>query len=197
MGGKSRWKFTTCEVEGSIMPEFVALSPNVEVLGQTVLAVVEGMGAFRNLALEILKRHGVDNPNPEGWYRQQLWLDSFKEIYERVGKSTLNLIGQKIPENAKFPPEIDSIDKALASINVAYHINHRGGEIGRYDFTRLGPNRARLVCTNPYPCEFDLGLIQSMARRFQPVGRTPSVTHDETQPCRRKGGASCTYLVSW
>ena len=55
MGGKSRWKFTTCEVEGSIMPEFVALSPNVEVLGQTVLAVVEGMGAFRNLALEILK----------------------------------------------------------------------------------------------------------------------------------------------
>ncbi len=179
------------------MPEFVALSPNVEVLGQTVLAVVEGMGAFRNLALEILKRHGVDSPNPEGWYKQQPWLDSFKEIYERVGKSTLNLIGQKIPENAKFPPEIDSIDKALASINVAYHIDHRGGEIGHYDFTKLGPNRARMVCANPYPCEFDLGLIQSMARRFQPAGRTPSVTHDETQSCRRKGGASCTYLVAW
>jgi len=184
-------------VEGSIMPEFVALSPNVEVIGQTVLAVVDGMGAFRNLALEILKRHGVDNPKPDGWYRQQPWLDAFKEIYERVGKTTLNLIGQKIPENAQFPPQIDSIDKALASIDIAYHMNHRGGEIGHYGFTKLGPNRAKLVCANPYPCDFDLGLIQSMARRFQPAGRAPSVAHDETQPCRRKGGASCTYVVSW
>ena len=178
------------------MAEFVALSPNVEVIGQTVLAVVDGMGAFRNLALEILKRHGVDNPDPRGWYKQQPWLDAFKEIYDRVGKSTLNLIGGKIPENAKFPPEIDTIDKALASIDVAYHMNHRGGEIGHYTFTKLGPNQAKLVCANPYPCEFDLGLIQSMARRFQPAGRTPTVIQDETQPCRRKGGASCTYLVS-
>jgi hypothetical protein len=179
------------------MPEFVALSPNVEVLGQTVLSVVDGMGAFRSLALEILRRHGVDNPKPESWYRQQPWLDSFKEIYERVGKSTLNLIGRKIPENAKFPAEIDTIDKALASIDVAYHMNHRGGEIGHYEFSKLAPSRAKLVCANPYPCEFDSGLILSVARRFPPAGRTPSVTHDETQPCRRKGGASCTYVVSW
>jgi len=179
------------------MPEFVALSPNVEVNGQTVLAVVDGMGAFRNLALEILKRHGVDDPKLEGWYRQQLWLDAFKEIYERVGKSTLNLIGRKIPENAKFPPEIDSIDKALPAIDVAYHMNHRGGEIGHYAFTELGPNQAKAVCANPYPCDFDLGLIQSMAKRFQPAGRTSTVAHDQTQPCRRKGGDSCTYLVSW
>jgi hypothetical protein len=179
------------------MPEFVALAPNVEVNGQTVLAVVEGMGAFRNLALEILKRHGVDSPKPESWYRQQPWLDAFKEIYERVGKSTLNQIGRKIPENAKFPAEIDTIDKALASVDVAYHMNHRGGEIGHYAFSKLGPSRAKLVCANPYPCEFDLGLVQSMARLFPPKGRAASVAHDESQPCRRKGGDSCTYLVSW
>jgi len=108
------------------MPEFVAVSPNVEALGQTVLAVVDGMGAFRNLALEILKRHGEDNPKPDGWYRQQPWLDAFKEIFERVGKSTLNLIGQKTPENAKFPPKIDSIDKLERNQHAAHDLHSRG-----------------------------------------------------------------------
>ena len=179
------------------MAEFVALARNVEVNGQTVLSVVDGMGAFRNLAVEILKRHGIADPKPDTWYGQQSWLDAFKEIFERVGKSTLVQIGQKIPENAKFPPEIDSIEKALASVDVAYHLNHRGGEIGHYSFSKLGRSAAKMVCANPYPCEFDQGLVKSVAKRFLPPGKTAVVAHDDAQPCRRKGGASCTYLVNW
>jgi hypothetical protein len=41
-------------------------------------------------------------------------------------------IGKAISSNAKFPPEIDIIEKGLNSIHIAYHINYRNGEIGFY-----------------------------------------------------------------
>jgi hypothetical protein len=35
------------------------------------------------------------------------------------------MIGKSIPENAQFPPEINSIEAGLQAIDVAYHMNHR------------------------------------------------------------------------
>ena len=112
------------------MVQFVAFAPNVEVNGQTVLSVVDGLNPFRMLALRILSGHGIVDPKPGEWYSQQAWLDAFKHISEKVS-ATLYKIGLQIPENADFPPDVDTIEKALASIDVAYHMNHRGGEIWR------------------------------------------------------------------
>jgi hypothetical protein len=179
------------------MAQFKAFSDGVEVNGETVLSIVDGMGAMRYMAMQILKQAGIDDPKPGQWYRQQAWLDSFKKISESVGANTLMQIGQKIPENAKFPPQIDTVEKALGAIDVAYHMNHRGGEIGIYGYSSDGPNKATLVCNNPYPCDFDRGIIMAMARRFSPKGASVAVVHDDTAACRRKGGESCTYHVSW
>ncbi len=179
------------------MAQFKAFSEGVEVNGETVLSIVDGMGAMRFMAMQILKDVGIVDPKPGQWFPQQAWLDAFKKISESIGANTLLQIGQKIPENAQFPPQIDSIDKALAAIDVAYHMNHRKGEIGSYGYASDGPNKATLVCSNPYPCDFDRGIINAMARRFAPKGVTPKVVHDDTAACRRKGGESCTYHVSW
>jgi len=127
------------------MAQFKGYDPKVEVNGQTVLSVVDGMGVMKLLAMQFLKRHGIDDPKPEAWYPQQKWLDTFKEIADKVGPNTLFQIGLKIPENAAFPPEIDTIEKALASIDVAYHLNHRGGEIGHYHFEKTGDKSAKMV----------------------------------------------------
>jgi hypothetical protein len=54
--------------------------------------------------------------------------------------------------------------------------------------------KATLVFANPYPCEFDRGLVSALANRFEPMART---VHDNAAPCRKKGGPSCTYHVSW
>ncbi len=86
------------------MAQFTAYSESVEVNGQTVLAVVDGMGAHRSRALDILSSNGISSPALGGWYKQQAWLDSFKAISENLGASTLFAIGYKIPENAEFPP---------------------------------------------------------------------------------------------
>lgn len=179
------------------MAQFQAFAPGVEVNGAAVLSVVEGMGGFRAMALQILAQNGIINPQAGKWYSQQAWLDAFKQIAERVGPATLLMIGSKIPETALWPTNITTVEDALASIDVAYHMNHRGGEIGHYHFQKLGEGLGKVVCHNPYPCNFDLGIIEATAKRFAPPVVIPYVRHDNTQPCRQKGGDSCTYVVTW
>lgn len=179
------------------MALFKAFNPKVEVNGQTVLAIVAGMGAFRDTALNILAQCGLPDPQPGQWYLQQAWLDAFKQISDTVGASTLNLIGREIPRQADFPPEIDSLPVALAAIDKAYHMNHRGGEIGNYAFTMDSDGHGgTMVCHNPYPCDFDLGIIQSMCRLFRGTSVT-TIAHDANQPCRKRGDDYCLYRVTW
>lgn len=179
------------------MAQFQAYASGVMVNGQTVLSVVKGMGAFSKTASEILARHGIQAPEPAGWYSQQSWLNAFQEIAKSIGPRTLNQIGQSIPANAKFPPGIDNVEKALTSLDAAYHMNHRGGEIGHYKFTKTAERKGVMECRNPYPCDFDRGIIEAVVRRFAPPGSVPSVTHDASKPCRGKQGDACAFLISW
>lgn len=194
------------------MAQFVAINNDVEVNGETVLSVVDGMGAFKERALKILADSGITDPKPGQWYRQQYWLDAFRRISESTGNYTLFNIGKKIPENAQFPPEIDDIFKGLSAIDVAYHMNHRIGNtplfdpktgtmqegIGHYRFKKDGDKKVTMECNNPYPCDFDRGIIEAMAHRFKPSGASiVLVKHDDTAPCRKKGHESCTYHVTW
>lgn len=193
------------------MAMFVPMTAGVEVNGETVLSIVAGLGTFKSMALTLLKKHGIDNPKAGAWYSQQAWLDAFKEISGSLGGSTLFNIGQKIPESAVFPPQINDIQKALGAIDVAFHMNHRmkgkalfnpengmmSEGIGHYTFKSTGPTEARMVCKNSYPCDFDRGIIEGMARKFKPDGSHVLVQHDESAPCRKKGADSCEYIVRW
>ena len=180
------------------MAEFRAFAPGVEVNGETVLSVVAGLGGFEAAARKILADSGIADPRPGEWYPQQAWLDAFKAISTRVGPSALFNIGKAIPENAQWPPSVTTIETALPSIDLAYHMNHRGGEIGHYLYMSTGPRSVRMVCRNPYPCHFDRGIVTAVARRFKPRDVvTVTTTHDDGAPCRAKGEDSCTYLVNW
>jgi hypothetical protein len=194
------------------MAQFVAIDKNAEVNGETVYAIVDGMGHFKERALKFLRESGINNPSPGQWYYQQAWLNAFKQIAESTGIYTLFNIGKKIPENAQFPPQIDTMSKALAAIDIAYHANHRIGDkvlidmntgmmsegIGHYGFEETGKRKIKMVCNNPYPCDFDRGIIEAMAYKFKPAGvRLVRIEHDDTQPCRKKGDNSCTYNITW
>ena len=179
------------------MAQFKAFSPNVTVRGQAILAVLDAMGTYKTTGMQILEKNGISNLHPDQFYSQQAWLNVLKQIYEQIGPNTLFSIGKKIPEYAAFPPDIDSLEKALASIDMAYKMNHKGGLIGNYKYQKTGDKMATLVCDNPYPCDFDRGLILAMATKFRPLGSRVVVEHNDSQPCRKKGGQSCTYVVRW
>lgn len=182
------------------MAQFIPFAPGVEVNGQTVLSVVEALDAGKETRRAILAKHGLGNVDPHGWFAQQQWLNAFREIAEEIGDYTLFSIGKAIPEHAIFPPEIDSLEKALAAIDVAYHMNHRNGEIGNYKLLSFdaAAKVAVMECKNPYPSEFDRGIITTMLRRFKPALSTRyDVVRDTSKPTRLEGADSCTYLITW
>ena len=180
------------------MAKFEAFDPDVEVRGRVLTSVLSGMGVLQKKAHEILMMHGVDNPQPDSWYSQQAWLDCFETIEKSLGTKVLFDIGAKIYESAQWPEGINNIQSALCSINKAYQLNHRGGEIGFYKCQVLDENRIQMTCRNPYPCEFDHGLITSVANRFRPEGVfMVEVQHEVPEKCRKNLCKECIFLVAW
>jgi hypothetical protein len=178
--------------------QFKAFDPDVEVNGAAVLSVIDGMGGFQNKAREILANHGIENPKAGCWYNQQAWLDAFSTIAETLGSKALYNIGRKIPENAVWPPVVEDIRSALSSINVAYRMNHRGGQIGSYDYLEIDDNSARIICNNPYPDEFDRGIISAVADKFKPEGTfMVEVKQDDSLPNRTEGGEFTSFIICW
>ena len=181
------------------MAQFKAFQDGVEVNGQTVLSVVNAISTGQEARLQLLWKHGID-PKPDKWYSQQNWLNAFKDIANSIGESTLFTIGKAIPENAKFPPEINTLESALKAIDMAYHMNHRGGEIGHYTLIEYDEkNRVAIMeCNNPYPSEFDRGIITTMVRKFKPKDSLKNdVVLDTSKETRKKGANTCTYKIRW
>jgi hypothetical protein len=179
------------------MAQFKAFASNVEIAGEALLSFVAALSWNEVFVLEILGRHGISNVQPKQWYPQQAVLDFLREIAETMGEHTLYQLGTKVPEHAIYPPEIDSLEKGLSSLDVVYHLNHRGGEIGHYQLVRLESNQAVTVCHNPYPCDLDRGIITTTVRHFAASGAAVSVQHEPNGGCRKLGGESCTYIVEW
>jgi len=179
------------------MAQFKAFAPGVEVQGEIVLALVSVMGAFKGIALGILSDNGIKDPQADQWYPQQAWLDSFRTIATEVGPNTLYQIGRQIPDQAPYPANVTTIIDALSGLDAAYKGTHRGGDIGYYRFEQTGERTGRMVCCNPYPCEFDRGIVHSLAQRFEPPDGFVDVEHEYGTPCKKMGADSCTFVVSW
>lgn len=202
--------------------KFKSLESGIEVNGQTVYAIVDGFGPFKDMGADILVKAGIGKMDPKagftmdaaGWYSQDDWLAAFQRVADKLGDQVLYAIGFKIPANAVFPPWVIDIESAMRSIDIAYHLNHRKkGKvmfqletqemlegIGHYGYELLPKdpttqeNKIVSVCKNPYPCHFDRGIVTAMATRFEP---TAWVKHDDSVACRNHGGDSCTYVVTW
>ncbi|MFC1669068.1 hypothetical protein ACFL20_01645 [Spirochaetota bacterium] len=196
------------------MRTFTTITKGIEVNGATIMSVIKGMGCFASQAKKILENNGLADveDSTEKWYPQQKWLDAFKEISEKTGKSTLFEIGKQIPESAKFPPEVRTVEDALKSIDVAYHMNHRNTNgqplfnpqtgtmlegIGHYDYEENANenNKAYVTCDNPYPDDFDRGIITAIARKFS--GGMVKVEVANENNSRKNGGNKTKYIVSW
>jgi hypothetical protein len=117
------------------------------------------------------------------------------EFQCQFGDGFLHRMGSLIFDKVTFPPGIDTIEKAMASVHPAYMMNHSNaeGRIGGYHWTLEGRS-GLMVCDNPYPCSFDMGVLSSVAKRFAP-GAT--VVHLEPERCRHHQGDACTYRVEW
>lgn len=183
------------------MAIYEAFDRNVEVNGQTVLMIIEeAMGLFsddyRNRAFTALAEEGISEPAPDEWYPQQAWLNAFETIANDLQPHVLNRLGEELPNVADWPNDFDSVPAGLQSIGDAYQRNHRGGEIGTYQFNQIDDQTGEVTCNNPYPCQFDRGLIRGVAQKYAPVDSFVFV-EESGATCRRNGDDTCTYTVHW
>jgi hypothetical protein len=181
------------------MSQFKAFDNQVEVSGAGMVVLLNSISWSKTSFLEIFGRHGIPDPQVSAWYPQQIALDIYQEIAATMGSHTLYQIGTKVSELSVLPPQIDSLEKGLAAIDIGYHLMHRGGEIGSYQLVKVEHNQAVMVCHNPYPCDFDRGAIIATARKFAVNGAAVSLRHaDESSAgCRKLGAESCTYIIEW
>jgi hypothetical protein len=189
------------------MAQFIAFRSGIEVSGHPA-AFLSASGRFAPAVRRILIDHGMLHLGPEDWHPMQSWLDALREIAALVGENTLFMIGKKVPDVATMPSGMDSLEAALRLTDVAYHLHHRlDGEvlidkqtgavregIGHYLLQSSGARQAVMVCSNPYPSEFDRGLLTGLARKFKPAA---TVSLDETRPTRKDGTDECTYILRW
>lgn len=193
--------------------QFKPLEPGIEVGGASLRAIVDGFSKYPSVAMKYLTKFGLVKQgaeiDPEGWYSQDAWLSAYEAIAKEVGINSLYSIGKAIVEVTQIPKHVNTIHAGLQSLDVIYHLNHRKngkvmfnpetGEmtkgIGNYHYKPMtGENCIVFMCDNPYPCDFDRGLVTGLAGRFEPQSST---RHDNDAPCRKKGADSCTYIVRW
>ena len=173
------------------MSQFIAFSPSVEVSGEVLQSWLEGTeGKIK----PYLKSYGLEVVQPGLWYPQQIALNALRDFAD---SGSLFNAGLLISEVTSFPPYVDDIWSALESLDEAYHLNHRNGQIGSYEINRYNSHAVDVIAENPYPCEFDFGLLYHMAHRFEPKNSQVSVLHDRNEPCRKKGDHTCTYHITW
>lgn len=179
------------------MNPYHAYERGVEISGDAVIALLDTMGGVE-MGRKFLAAVGIKDAMPGSWHSQQAFLDALRLLEETHGSDHLRKVGLRIYGSAKFPPRIRDIHQALTSIDIAYHMNHRKGPIGHYTYTQVDEHSGYVECNNPFPCEFDQGVIMGVAERFCPSGcRLHLQPHIPKSYCRKQGDPSCFYLVSW
>ncbi len=188
----------------------------IEVTGRCIPAALEAFGEFTVLAGQMMMANGMGKPDRSGfirveleaWYPLEGYLKTLKEVEAQFGPKMLRKVGEAQARHVMLPPNMVDITTTMQALDVGFHMNHRQhgrpmfdpvkGQmlegIGHYYCHQLvGKKRILIRCDNPYPCKFDEGLLETMARRFAPLA---GVEH-EPGSCRSKDGPSCTYAVTW
>jgi hypothetical protein len=169
---------------------------------QTLLDIIEGMDNFealKKIAIRALKGSDLNYRQPLEWGPPLAWLEILKQMADVIDSKTLFQIGKKMLKTAIFPSQITTIEEALSSMDIAYYMNHQSREeIGHYRFISMDDQSAKMVCTTPYSCELERGMIDAVCQKFKTKEVAfVIVEHVDRLPCRRQGANSCTYLVSW
>lgn len=175
--------------------KYKASNPNNKTSGASIQSVFAAMG---DEVKPILAQHGLDNLDPDEWYPQQDYLDVFNDIARRSNVMfNLVAIGTKILEEAHFPPEIDTVEKALGAMDAYYKLNNHD-EDGGWD-VRIDGQSAACMSTTPFPADLEYGILYAMTRRFVPSGQSFTVEYKDLDARERpKGhGNPCEFLVTW
>lgn len=189
----------------------------IETLGAAIRSFYDGLGSFTSIAAKYLLQYKLAKPDAnkqavldiEAWFPQEDVLGAYHAINREIGDGPTFKTGYSIPKYAVWPPFVTDVHSALQSVDIAYHMNHRKDGVVMFDpqtgkmLEGIGhylyqagtsPNAATIICDDPFPCEFDRGIITATAARYQ---ARATAKHAPNTPCRKDGAEKCVYYVAW
>ena len=162
-----------------------------------VAAVVEISPAFEQQILDILAENGIENPAPQETYPANDVISSISQLAEDVGPKTTSRIAVhqiRIPE---WPREIDTVEKALFSIDDMYqdaYVDFNRRYMGEFRFEKTGNSEGRGAVTEefPYPESFAEGIFKGSLTKFASQNSLPTVSETDT-----KTDEKAAYELRW
>jgi methyl-accepting chemotaxis protein len=180
-------------IESKSKSSVLKMRESIEISGATIQSIAKSF-LSDDLAKKIIyDAIGTRDINPDRFYPAIKFLGALNLIGEKFGAGSLSRVGSKIMESAVWPDMVKNLESALGSINEAYKMNHRPNDvnvIGKYELRVFG-NQFELYCNNPYPCDFDQGLIKGVMTAFDSKA---SLMHKKGS-CRKQGDSACVYII--
>jgi len=179
------------------MRKFVTSTPQSEVLGQLFLMFFTNF--VESEVRPLLRKHNLEQIEPEKWYPQQIMFDIFKEIHDKTANFSDNLVavGMKAVEVAATPPGVGSVESALGMLQVVHDLNVRNGVAGEgFPVKILGKGLAHVTNHTPYPDDAFYGYLWGLVRRFVLPGRSFTV-RSLTPDMGINSDESTVFQVRW
>ncbi len=134
-------------------------------VSKRVVGVLEQYQLFSNVVPNV--KNVLEKVSKSDWFELKIWLDMQKTIAKQFGFATLFFIGQRTLYNAIWPENIDSMEKAFESINIAYNETHKNCDIGYYDYKVINSKKFEITCVTPYGDYFNIGLVKGLTDHFK------------------------------
>jgi hypothetical protein len=173
--------------------EFICTDPEAMVRAANVRSTLDAFKVQEGYAQRLLLPFDLklEDMRPDHFIPVQRWLNAMKHLQQELGPFVLRQVGAAIIENADFPPQLDSVEVVLDSLDQVYHLNHRG-KVGHYRTQRRN-EAVEVECATPYPRQFERGLIEGIARHTRlSKGRRYMVRYQEGPP---NSDVSCKLTV--
>ncbi len=129
---------------------------------------------------EVFRAYGLPPEiDPNEWYPLQLSHD----ITKRLNGEQLVSIGVRLITSAAFPPEIDSIQKAIELLMATYHLNVRNVPEGDgYSDYHFDDRRITFREDTTFPHDVMYGYIYGLVQRYKKPGESPVVRRTYLNP---------------
>ena len=179
-----------------VAQEGIAASPNVQIQGAVLQALVQNIKAEEIRPL--LQKYGLATIEPDRWYPQQLVLDFEFAVANSEVNAGENLvaIGMKAVDTIPFPASTRSIEDGVNALNLVMQQILRNVPDDEGIFIAARDSGYLLVTANmPYPEDILYDYLWSLAKRFRPSGSAFKVTAVENpEPEEHPGKA---FEITW
>ena len=161
--------------------------PHAETLGIHFIAFFQNLQDFQTRP--IMEKHGLVDIQRDQWIPTRKMMYALNDLAQDPDfMAGLVAIGIEIGKRIVFPQENPTLEEAITGWNASYHAVHRNGDVGQKLAEKMGEKHYRVTLTDPFPDDFNYGILYGFALRCLPPHTDFTIFYDPAVTPRDRGG---------